>query len=264
MGSPGLGGLADGELQGRFVLGLRKTSDSLELKAMMLGGKTQPAVGAVTGLANTIPNAWAVIDLAGLDRSIDTLWGSLSAYPGASDLVAQAKAETGLDLPADLKSLLGHELTASVGGDLTKSPTIVLAAQTTDGSKAQAILDRLLAATGLDGMVARRLDGNTLIAGSSRAAIDSIGTGGIISNPLFQQAVADPDRAQAVFFVDLGKGLGFVAATNRVGRRGAAKPGGGGHELVNSRRQYGTGVAGAVSLGRVTGRMGEPPRGVGG
>ena len=47
--------------------------------------------------------------------------------------------------------------------------------------------------------------GSTLFLGSSQAAVDGAGKGGLAGSDLFQQAVPDPSHAQVVLFVDLTK-----------------------------------------------------------
>ena len=165
------------------------------------GGACKP----VSGLGSALPGAWAVVDVSGIDTSIDAAWKGLSAMPGLSDAVSQAKTQYGIELPGDLKAILGSELTVSAAGDLT-SPKVLAAARTADGAKAQSALGALLSAAGVDeSIVAQRLDGNTLYVGSSPDAVAGAGQGSIASDPLFAQAVADPDKAQAVVFVDLTK-----------------------------------------------------------
>jgi len=206
----GLGGtdyntLLDEAYQGRYVLGLHATSDSIELKTLVRGGKVQPAVKPVSALGAALPSAWAVVDVSGIDQSIDSSWKTLSALPGLSAAISQAKEQYGIELPGDLKAILGSELTVSAAGDLT-DPKVLGAAQTTDGGKAQAALDKLLTAAEVDpGGVAQRVDGNTLYVGSAPGVVAAAGKGTIASDPLFVRAVADADQAQAVVFVDLGK-----------------------------------------------------------
>jgi len=206
----GLGGtdynkLLDEGYQGRYVLGLHATSDSIELKTLIRGGKAQPAVKPVSALGAALPNAWAVLDVSGIDQSIDASWKTLSALPGLSAAVSQAQEQYGLELPGDLKAILGSELTVSGAGDLT-DPKVLAAAQTADGAKAQAALDKVLTAAGVDpGEVAQRVDGNTLYVGSAPDVVAAAGKGTIASDPLFARSVADADQAQVVLFVDLGK-----------------------------------------------------------
>jgi len=206
----GLGGtdynkLLDEGYQGRYVLGLHATSDSIELKTLIRGGKAQPAVKPVSALGAALPNAWAVLDVSGIDQSIDASWKTLSALPGLSAAVSQAQERYGLELPGDLKAILGSELTVSGAGDLT-DPKVLAAAQTADGAKAQAALDKVLTAAGVDpGEVAQRVDGNTLYVGSAPDVVAAAGKGTIASDPLFARSVADADQAQVVLFVDLGK-----------------------------------------------------------
>ncbi len=197
--------LLDQTYQGRYVLGLHATSDSVELRTLVRGGKSKPAGATVSSLGSVLPGAWAVLDVAGLDQSIDSAWATLSALPGLGSAITQAKGQYGIELPGDLKAVLGSELVVSAAGDLT-SPEVVAAAKTTDGAKAQEVLDKLLSAAGVDpSVVAQRVDGNRLYVGSSARAVARAGTGTITTDPLFQQAVADPGTAQAIVFVDLSK-----------------------------------------------------------
>ncbi len=203
----GLSSLVDSTYQGRFVLGLHATDGSVELKAELLGGKPAPAVAPVTGVDHTASDAVGVLAISGLDTKVDSYWANLTALPEYKSLLDQAQKNLHLDLPGDLKTLLGSELDVSVGGDLSQSPSIVAAATSKDPGAAKAVLDKILGAAGAtDGVVGVRTSGDVLYVGSSQDAVDAAGTTTAISkDPLFARAVADPAGAQAIGFVDLTK-----------------------------------------------------------
>lgn len=234
--------LIDVNYQGRYVLGLHATSDSLELKTLVRGGKAQPAGAVVSSLGAVLPDAWAVIDVAGIDRAVDTAWSTLSSAPQVTSLVAEAKDRYGIELPGDLKAILGSELTVSASGGL-RAPQVVGSVKTPDGAKAQAVLLKFLDAVGVDSSeVPQRLDGNDLYVASSTEALDNAGKGSISTNPLFQQAVADPAQAQGVFFVDLSKVWKGLAD------RGAASGG----PLTEAQHVVAVGVSSSTRDGTVT------------
>jgi hypothetical protein len=206
-GLGGLGSLVDNAYQGRFVLGVHAADGSIELQAESLGGKPSPAVAAVRGVDHTASDAVGVVAISGVATRLDAQWTQLAAIPVYRSLFNQLHQNMGLNLPADLNTLVGSELDVSVGGDLSHSPSLVAAATTKDPAAAKAVLDKILKGAGAPpGVVGERAVGQVFYVGSTQGAVNAAGSTNVISqNPFYGQAVSDPSGAQVVGFVDLTK-----------------------------------------------------------
>ena len=202
-----LGQLVDATYQGRWVLGIHAADSTVEMVVNTRGGKPGAAVPPLSAIGHVAPDAWGVLAIGGMDQRVDDLWKQVSAVPTYKHMVAQATDELGLDLPGDLKTLLGSELELSIGGHVQESPTFVAAATSKDAATAAAAKDRLAAIVDSAGapqdLLAARVDGNTLYVGSSQEAVDGAGDGKLAADPLFAQAVADPGSAEVLAFFDL-------------------------------------------------------------
>jgi len=214
----GLGGLSamvDNAYQGRYVLGVHAADGTIVVQMASLGGKPSPPMPAVGGVDHVAANAVGVVAIGGLGSRLAAQWQQLSTISMYRGLFAQLHASTGLNLPADLQTLLGSELDVSVGGDLSRAPAVVAAATSKDPAAAKAVLDRLLRGMGAPtGVLAERTTGHVLYVGSSPAAVNAAGTGHpITSDPLYSQAVQDAAGAQLVGFVDLTKVWAALGST---------------------------------------------------
>lgn len=206
-GIPGaqLGTLVDSVYRGSWILGVHATDSAIELQVNTRGGKPSPATPPVGHLNNAASGAWGVLAISGMDQRIDSAWTSLAAVPEYKSIVAQAQQQLGLDLPGDLKTLLGSELELSIAGDISKGPDFVAAATSKNPRAAKALLDRLLARAGAPaGAVGERVgEPYTLYVGSSQDAVDTAGDNSFATDVLYDQAVADPATAEVIGFVDL-------------------------------------------------------------
>ena len=138
-----LGSLVDSAYQGSWVLGIHAADSAIELQVNTRGGKPSPATPPVGHLNNAASDAWGVLAISGMDQRVDAIWKQVSAVPRYEQLVAQAKDELGLDLPGDLKTLLGSELELSIAGDVTNTPALVAAATSKDPEAARTRLGQL-------------------------------------------------------------------------------------------------------------------------
>jgi hypothetical protein len=200
-----LGGLVDSSYKGTWVLGLHAADNAIELTVKTRGGTASPATPAVAHLDHVVAGAWGVVAISGLDQRVDALWKNVQQLPGYQDSSSQLADEFGLQLPGDLKTLLGSELELSIGGDLSKEPMMLAASTSKDPGAAKSVLDGLLDhAQAPPGLVAERVKGSdTFYVGSSEAAIDAAGGKGVSATALFDLAVADPKTAEVLGFVDL-------------------------------------------------------------
>jgi hypothetical protein len=209
--SGGLGG-PFAAWKGRWVLGVHATSDSVEMRMRSFGGAANPVEPPVR-LQHVVADPIAVLAVSGAGDSVARSWQTMASSPTYSQLADQAKM-IGLELPGDLQKLLGDQLTASLSGDdLAREPRWLVAATSKDPAAGKAVLDRLLAVAGASGAsdlpFTTTVSGDTLYVGSSRAVIGSAtstsNASALTGDELFQAAVADPDHAQALVYVDLAK-----------------------------------------------------------
>jgi hypothetical protein len=205
----GLGGPFD-TLEGRWVLGLHATNDSVEMRIRTYGGQAA-AASAPVRLQHVAADPVAVLAVSGYGKNLGRQWSKVASSPMYQQLLEQAKA-LGLDLPGDLEKLLGDQLTASLSGQGLDEPRWVVAATSGDPAAGKAVLDKFLALAGQDASdlpMSTRVDGDTLYVGSSAATIDGAVTTdaaeALQHDELFRAAVAHPESAQTLAFVDLSK-----------------------------------------------------------
>ena len=217
----GLGGLSPlggglggpfGASQGRVVLGVHATTDSVEMRVRTFGGAASTAAAPVR-LQHVVADPIAVVAVSGAGANIAKSWKALASSPMYAQLADQAKL-IGLDLPGDLEKLLGDQLTASLSGDdLARQPQWVVAATSQDPAAGKAVLDKLLAVAGASGAseppFTAKVQGDSLYVGASSAAIagatSTSSAASLTGDEMFQAAVADPGHAQSLVYVDLSK-----------------------------------------------------------
>ncbi len=196
--------------KGRWVLGIHAADESVEMRMRTFGAASSAPQAPPVKLAHVAPDAFAVLAVSGYGRSVSEQWKQLSSLPGYSDIADQAR-QAGLTLPDDLVALVGDQLTLSVGGDPTGTPSVLAAATSKDPQAGKAVLDKLLALAGPDSVlgVSTTVDGDTLYVGSSddvvAAGKGSASAAKVTDSDLFRAAVADPDHAQAILYVNLVK-----------------------------------------------------------
>ncbi len=196
--------------KGRWVLGIHAADESVEMRMRTFGAASSAPPAPPVKLAHVAPDAFAVLAVSGYGRSVSEQWKQLSSLPGYSDIADQAR-QAGLTLPDDLVALVGDQLTLSVGGDPTGTPSVLATATSKDPQAGKAVLDKLLALAGPDSVlgISTTVDGDTLYVGSSddvvAAGKDSASAAKVTDSDLFRAAVADPDHAQAILYVNLVK-----------------------------------------------------------
>ncbi|WP_369140494.1 hypothetical protein [Modestobacter versicolor] len=206
-----LGGEA---LTGRMVLGLHAEDDALEVEGLARG--TAPT-GSTAGTEPTrlvldLPeDTVAALSVSGLGDAIETAWASAGGAGLPPELTEQAAA-LGVELPGDLGAVLGSDLALAVLGDLA-APQFGVRAVTDDPQRATEVLGQVLGSPelGLPVVTVPSEDGYVLATdqGLADALADDGGLGG---TEAFQAAVADPDDAGAIGFVDLGTVIDQVVA----------------------------------------------------
>jgi hypothetical protein len=193
------------ELTGRVILGLHAQDDAVELVGMDFGVSdfgvpSSEPTRLMQGLPEDTLGALAASDVG--DRVV-AMWDDLQES-GALEGAEEPLAELGLDLPEDLRIVFGSDLVVAAFGEVA-NPRVGARVVTEDGERATEIVDRLLAAegTGMDVVTDPVDDGFVLGTDASTADQLAAGDGGLGSTDAFRAAVADPDDARAMGYVDL-------------------------------------------------------------
>ncbi|MBF8188300.1 DUF3352 domain-containing protein [Nonomuraea sp. K274] len=201
----------------RFAGALRFDSAYVELAGLVRGAKGL-APGGDPAQANlaTLPGSTAgALSISGLDQLVVKSWAEIekqaTATGGAqiAQLIQQAKTTYGLDLPGDLSTILGKNLTVALdsqGLDTNQIKGGVRIA--TDPAKAQAIIDKVQQAMSAGGQPAPQIakvagDGVFTVATSDEYAKALAAEGTLGESPAFQTAIPDADAATFGLFVNL-------------------------------------------------------------
>jgi hypothetical protein len=150
---------------GRLAYTLRFTADSAEMIVKTIGAPSSTPVEHPAGFPSLgdLPSATAVaVEVGNIDKRIDQGWKALTdsfkstaGLPGFNfdDLVQQYEHEFGINLPDDLKTVLGSDLLLSVDSQGIGDAPRIAGRSKTDGAAAVAVLEKLkasLAAQGTD------------------------------------------------------------------------------------------------------------------
>ncbi|WP_170970161.1 DUF3352 domain-containing protein [Nocardioides jishulii] len=201
------------EPTGSLVMGINAQSDHIEFvtKALDLStGIEQPASVPGTGLVNEFPaDTVAAVSVSGLGEAAVSLYDSLAESGAVTDeMLAEAEGRLDLDLPDDLRAILGTDLAAGA----TMSPgdpedlTVFGKVRTADAARVLSLIETLVGETGAaadDVYAEARAD--HYVAGSSADALALAEAGGLGGNERFRKVVADASTASAVGFVDIGR-----------------------------------------------------------
>ena len=207
---------------GRLAFTVRATPDAMDVVGRvsgMTGG--HPVAGPDLG---GLPAATAIAASAGYDpASIEQSWrryqdlldqsGGLLGdpqRPGTVGSLESMERQYGLNLPADLTTVLGSGLAVSVAADGVSSGSSKFAVRTnTDGAAAARVLDRIRRtsqAHGLDFPLTYRASGNTFILANDPSYLASRATGGqqtLSGLKSFHSAVPEASGASIVAFVNI-------------------------------------------------------------
>ena len=201
---------------------LRFTSDGLEFAAAADGGT--PQLAEVTGntggtLVQRLPGdtaaaAGVTLPKGWLDRQLDQM-SSMFGGMGMSkdDVVRELSKQTGLDVPADIETLLGSGLSISVGHDFDFES----AANTQDGSglpiavtvkgdsgAIEQVLAKIRARAGdLAFLGSDTKDGLVAVGPSADYRQQVLDGGDLGDNNTFTSAVPDAGEASSLFYVNV-------------------------------------------------------------
>ncbi|WP_344976096.1 DUF3352 domain-containing protein [Streptosporangium fragile] len=167
----------------------------------------------------TLPASTAgAVSISGLGEIVSKQWTQLMKSAGqtsggaeAQQFVDQARQQYGLNLPADLVTLLGENITLAVDSNgLDGNQPKFGAKIVTDPAKAQEVvgkIEKLLAASGTVTPQLAKVsgDGTFILAGSQDYAAELAKDGTLADSESFQLAIPNADEATYAVYVDLDK-----------------------------------------------------------
>ncbi|MGW7477837.1 DUF3352 domain-containing protein [Nonomuraea muscovyensis] len=203
----------------RFAGALRFDSEYVELAGVVRGAENPIEGDAEAADLTKLPATTAgALSFSGLDQTITKKWAeiekSLGSNAAAADFkraIDQAKQQYGLELPGDLATMLGKNLTVAVDSEGLASQQIKGGVRiVTDPAKAQAVFDKVQRAMTAGGGAAPQIakvagDGTFTLATTQEYAQKLSEEGALGDSETFQKAVADGADANFALFVDLDK-----------------------------------------------------------
>lgn len=161
--------------------------------------------GTAAAFAVSLPKGWA-------QSYLDLLTKASGDDRGADDMIAQAEAQTGLQIPDDIERMFGNGVALALDQDLdvkaaSEDPTTIPAGLRISGDPQQieAAVDKVKKAIGPDGdMVVTEQGKGAVALGLSHDYVHTLaGAGSLGSQAAFQDVVPDADKAGAAVYVDL-------------------------------------------------------------
>ncbi|MFG3441768.1 DUF3352 domain-containing protein [Nonomuraea sp. NPDC047897] len=202
----------------RFAGALRFDSEYVELAGVVRGAENpiegDTAAADLTKLPATTAGA---LSFSGLDQTVTKKWADIEKSLGsgaAADFkraIDQARQQYGLELPGDLATMLGKNLTVAVDSEGLDTQQVKGGVRiVTDPAKAQAVLDKVQRAMTANGAAAPQIakvagDDTFTIATTQDYAQKLSEEGTLGDSETFQKAVADGADANFALFVDLDK-----------------------------------------------------------
>jgi hypothetical protein len=198
------GALGAQELSGRVILGVHAEDDAVEMVGLDFGvsdfgvPRSEP-----TRLAHGLPrDTLAALSVSGAGDAAVAAWEEM-AQSGALAQVEEPLSAVGLELPEDLRTILGTDLAVALLGDLG-NPAFGARVTTEQPQEAVRLLDRVLSSPEFAvPVIYSDADGGYVVA-SDQATLDALAAdGGLADTPAFRAAVADRDDASAIGYVNL-------------------------------------------------------------
>lgn len=223
--NPALGLTADAaetdvpEVTGRTAGTVRLTPDAIELHGVARGveGLALPENSPTAPLVTQLPADTAVaISLENGAAMVQAAWDHFAAEnPEQIQEATEAAAEEGFSLPEDLKVVLGDSMALAAGAGIVDAvlgvsptdsgmPALPIGYRAaTDTTRLRDLLDENGAGAGV---TVSRADDGVLTVGLDQSYVDALADAPgdtLGSTDLFNAAVADPDDAQVVVFVNV-------------------------------------------------------------
>ncbi|NJP92173.1 DUF3352 domain-containing protein [Nonomuraea sp. FMUSA5-5] len=203
----------------RFAGALRFDSAYVELAGVVRGAKGMTPQGDLPKAnLGTLPASTAgALSISGLDQVVTKQWAEIEKQATAagstqiSQMLQQAKTQFGLELPGDLATVFGKNLTIAVDGEGLDSDQIKGGVRVmTDPAKAQAVIDKVQAALTQQGATAPQIakvsgDGVFTVATTDEYAKKLAAEGTLGDSETFQTAIPNAADVNYALFVDLDK-----------------------------------------------------------
>jgi hypothetical protein len=218
------GGMLGGQnLSGRLILGVHAQDEAVEMVGLDFGvSDARAPKSEPTRLVQGLPrDTLAALSVSGLGDRVAAGWGNVQKS-GALARIEQPLAQLGLNLPDDLRAILGTDLVVAAFGDLD-SPAFGARVVTEQPQETARKLGQALSSPSLEvPALFQDADGGYLVA-SDQDALDALASGGTLGDTdAFRAAVADPDTASVIGYVDLAAVVdGLVAKGGDTGAQAA-------------------------------------------
>jgi hypothetical protein len=213
------------DVPGRAAFALRFAgADALELAGRVVGGTAATAGTATVARIGELPSdTVAAAELAGGAQLVGSLWKQLTSRPDTP--TAAVAQQLGLDLPADLRTLLGSQLVVALDAAWLAAgqPSVGARVTTDDPQKADRLVGRLLGRLPVPGgakLVHRQTGDGYVVASTAAQAsrLSSPAATRLGDDPDFRRALPDLSSARFAVWVDvaaaarayLGGGSGAV------------------------------------------------------
>ena len=205
-------------LTGRMAATVRLSADAIEVHGLSRGveGLTLPTGTDSARLVNQLPaDTAAALSLENGADWVQAAWDYYSAaFPEEVEEATSAAEEQGFTLPDDVKTVLGDSMALSVGPDVvdafqsmseTSAEMPALPIGYRVATDAQALVTMLSDAGLPPTMLAQRTDDGVLTLGLHQPYVDSLAApeGTLGDDATYRAAVADPDAANSVLFVNV-------------------------------------------------------------
>jgi hypothetical protein len=203
----------DADPSGSFVVGASADSSYLEVvgKAVDVSDSLKQygagSVGNGKGhnLIATMPvQATAALELTGLGDTLTKAYAKLSQQPGFQGLEDQAK-QYGLNLPGDLRTVLGTDVGIGVFGNLTDNPRVVGHVLTEQPDEAIKILTKVPTPEDTPPFALEKESSNSYFIGTDAAAIALARKGTLGDSAPFKRALPDARDAGFALYVSIGR-----------------------------------------------------------
>jgi hypothetical protein len=219
------GGMLGGQnLSGRLILGVHAQDDAVEMVGLDVGVSDAGAPKSVpTRLAQGLPDdTLAALSASGVGDRLAAAWGGME-QSGVLAQIEEPLAQFGLQLPDDLRSVLGTDVVVAAFGDLD-DPSFGARVFTEDPQGAFNALHGVLTAPEFRGVLNSwgLADGGYVLATDDDTTVVLSADGGLGETGAFRAAVADPDSASAIGYIDLARVVdGLVAQGGDTGEQAA-------------------------------------------
>jgi hypothetical protein len=203
----------DADPSGSFVVGAHADSDYIEVvgKAVDVSdslkqyGSGSFGNGQGHNLIATMPiESTAALEITGLGDSLTKAYDKLVAQPGFQGLETQAR-EYGLNLPQDLRTVLGSDVGVGVFGNLRDNPRVVGHVLTEQPDEAIKILTKIPTPEDTPPFALEKESSNSYFIGTDAGAIALARKGTLGESEPFKRALPDAKDAGFALYVSIGR-----------------------------------------------------------